>query len=83
MYTAKDFVMSDTETQKAESSGRRIQKVVRITTLNDQSSDDFTYWQAQSYQARLAALEQIRQEYHRWRYGAQPGFQRVYSIVKR
>jgi hypothetical protein len=31
----------------------------------------------------LAALEQIRQEYHRWKYGVQPRFQRVYRIVKR
>ena len=41
-----------------------------------------TYWRTQSYQARLAALEQIRQEYHHWKQDAQPGFQRVYTIVK-
>jgi hypothetical protein len=46
-------------------------------------SFDFKYWQAQPPAARLAALEEIRQEYHRWRYGAEPGFQRIYSIVKR
>jgi hypothetical protein len=46
-------------------------------------SFDLKYWQAQPPAARLAALEEIRQEYHRWRYGAEPGFQRVYSIVKR
>jgi hypothetical protein len=40
------------------------------------------YWRTQSYQARLAALEQIRQEYHNWKKDAQPGFQRVYTIVK-
>ncbi len=45
--------------------------------------NDFAYWQTQSYQARLATLEQIRQEYHRWRYGAEPRLQRVYTIVKR
>lgn len=44
---------------------------------------DFAYWQTQSPQARLAALEQIRREYHQWSYGAEPGFQRVYRIVKR
>ena len=32
--------------------------------INEQKSD-FAYWQTQSYQARLSALEQIRQEYHR------------------
>jgi hypothetical protein len=44
---------------------------------------DFTYWQSQSYYARLAALERIRREFHRWRYGAEPRLQRVHSIVKR
>jgi hypothetical protein len=44
---------------------------------------DFAYWQSQSYQARLAALEQIRREYHQWRYGAEPRLQRVYSIIER
>ena len=44
---------------------------------------DLKYWQAQPPAVRLAALEEIRREYHRWRYGAEPGFQRVYSIVKR
>ena len=55
--------------------------VVRIV-LGAQPSD-FAYWQAQPPLARLAALEEIRQEYNRWRYGAKPGFQRVCRIVKR
>ena len=59
-----------------------VQKTYTKATLRDQKSD-FAYWQTQSYQVRLATLEQIRQEYHRWRYGAQPRFQRVYRIVKR
>ncbi len=46
-------------------------------------SFDLKFWQAQPPAARLAALEEIRREYHRWRYGAEPRFQRVYSIVKR
>lgn len=46
-------------------------------------SSDFAYWQAQPPMARLAALEEIRQEYNRWRYGAKPGFQRVCRVVKR
>ena len=46
-------------------------------------SFDLKYWQAQLPAARLSALEQIRQEYHHWRYGAEPGFQRVFKIVKR
>ena len=60
----------------------RIQKTVTIVGLREDHSD-FAYWQAQRYAARLAALEEIRQEFHRWRYGAQPGFQSVYSVVKR
>jgi hypothetical protein len=48
-----------------------------------EASSDVAYWRAQPYAARLAALEEIRREYHRWRYGAEPGFQRVYRIVKR
>jgi len=30
---------------------------------------------------RLAALEEIRREYHLWRYGAEPGFLRVYTSL--
>ncbi len=61
---------------------RNIELVYTKVPLRRQQSD-FAYWQTQSYQARLAALEQTRQEYHRWKYGAEPGFQRVYTIVKR
>ena len=60
----------------------RIKKTVTKVRLGQQTND-FAYWQTQSYQARLAALEEIRQEYHRWRYGAEPRLQRVYTIVKR
>ncbi len=59
-----------------------IKPVYSKVGLHSQKSD-FAYWQTQPYTARLAALEQIRQEYHRWKYGAEPGFQRVYKIVKR
>ncbi len=59
-----------------------MQKVVAKVSLHQQKSD-FTYWQSQSYQSRLDALEQIRCEYHLWRYNAEPRLQRVYSIVKR
>jgi len=59
-----------------------IQKVVRKINLRDQKSD-FAYWQSQPPAARLAALEDIRREYHGWRYGAEPRFQRVFTIAKR
>ncbi len=59
-----------------------IKRVVKRVNLHEVQSD-FAYWQAQPYQARLEALEEIRREYHLWRYGAEPRFQRVYKVVKR
>jgi hypothetical protein len=60
----------------------RMEKVVTKTSLDTQSSD-FCYWTSQPYSSRLEALEQIRREYHQWKYGAEPRLQRVCSIVKR
>ena len=42
---------------------RQIAKVVRIVRLAEQGTD-FAYWQQQSYQVRLAALEELRREYY-------------------
>ena len=50
--------------------------------LQEQKSD-FLYWQSQPYEKRLATLEELRREYHRWRYNAEPRLQRVYRIAKR
>jgi hypothetical protein len=64
---------------------QRIPEIKRVVTklkLKDKKTDA-AYWRKQPYAARLAALEELREEYHRWRYGAEPGFQRVYKIVKR
>jgi hypothetical protein len=61
---------------------RTIEKVVTKTTLEN-APTDFAYWQSQPPMARLAALEQIRREYHLWKYGSEPRFERVYRIVKR
>ena len=61
---------------------RSIAPVVRKISLFDKS-EDVEYWRTQPYAARLEALELIRQEYHHWKYHAEPGFQRVYSIIKR
>jgi hypothetical protein len=44
---------------------------------------DALYWRTQPHRLRLAALEEIRLEFHQWKYHAEPGFQRVYTIVKR
>jgi hypothetical protein len=59
-----------------------IQKVYAKVSLYAAKSD-FAYWQTQPYQVRLAALEEIRQEYHRWKYGAEPRLQRVHTIAQR
>lgn len=59
-----------------------ITKIVTKVPLNA-AKTDFAYCQTQSYQARLAALEEIRQDYHHWKYNAEPRFQRVYQIASR
>jgi hypothetical protein len=59
-----------------------MEKVITRTT-NKQQTSDFEYWQKQTPCKRLEALEQIRQEYHQYKYNAQPRFQRVYTIIKR
>lgn len=68
---------------------RKIAPVVRKVKLKEQGND-FAYWQSQPYEARIAALEEIRREYHQWLASQQKdgenvqlGFQRVYRIVKR
>ena len=61
---------------------RTIAKTYTKTKLSDQKSD-FEYWQSQTAEQRLATLEQIRKEYHAWKYDPQPRFQRVLSIIKR
>lgn len=61
---------------------RNIEQIVTKYRLGEQPNAA-AYWRTQSYQARLEALEQIRQEYIRWKYDADPGFQRVCNIIKR
>jgi hypothetical protein len=58
-----------------------IAKIVKKYKLEEQPND-FQYWQSQPFEDRLATLEQIRQEYQQWKYGTQPRFQRIYSIIK-
>jgi hypothetical protein len=36
------------------------------------------YWRSQSYPARLEALEEIRQDYHRWKKDAQPALHQIH-----
>lgn len=63
-------------------SENKIVKVITKTRLGEEISD-FKYWQTKSYAERLAALEEIRQEFNGWKYGdAEQGFQRVYRIAQ-
>jgi hypothetical protein len=59
-----------------------IKKVWSKARLGEQELDSVC-WRTQSFDARLAALEQIRQEYHGWKCRAEPRLERVYRIVKR
>ena len=58
-----------------------IKKVVTKVKLTDKKADA-AYWRKQPYLARLAALEELREEYHRWRYGGEPQMQKVMKIIK-
>jgi hypothetical protein len=61
---------------------RTIAKVVAKVRLGSEEKV-VNYWRTQPYQSRLAALEQIRQEYHGWKNDVQPGLQRVFTSIKR
>ncbi len=63
-------------------SKRKIAMVCKKVNMKKQPSD-FAYWQAQSYEARLAALEEIRREYHGWDDDFEPRLERVCTIIKR
>lgn len=56
--------------------------VVHRVALTEQEPDS-VYWRTRPYAERLAALEEIRQEYHRWKYHAEPRLQRVCRITQR
>ncbi|WP_147072830.1 hypothetical protein [Microcystis aeruginosa] len=58
-----------------------MEKVINKVNIKKQNND-FNYWQKQSYQKRLEALEKIRQQYHQYKYNAEPRLQRIYTIVK-
>jgi hypothetical protein len=58
-----------------------IQKVVRKYALDEEPSDRVA-WRHVAPAERLAALESIRSEFHRWRYGAEPRLQRVARVTR-
>lgn len=60
----------------------KMKRTAKKVGLHERSSD-FAFWQSQPWMARLEALEEIRREYARWKYGAEQRLQRVCQIVKR
>lgn len=59
----------------------RIAKICRKMGIKNQPND-FAYWQTKTYEERLTALEEIRQEYHGWKNDTEPRLQRVYKIIR-
>lgn len=49
--------------------------------LSDEGND-YGYWIEQSTEARLDALESIREEFNNWKFDDQQRFQRVYRVIK-
>ena len=47
-----------------------------------QDDGDLAFWQAQPPEARLAALEEIRREYHLWKYGGEQPFRKIVTIIR-
>src|SRR5262245_2345130 len=61
---------------------RSIGCVVTRVRLGE-STSDASFWRSQPPAVRLAALEELRREYHLWRYGAEPRLQRVLRYAER
>lgn len=61
---------------------RTIIKTYKKVKLQEQQTD-FEYWQTQPPEKRLEALEQVRSEFHAWKYDTEPRFQRILSVTKR
>jgi hypothetical protein len=61
----------------------KIIPTVRIANMRDSQASGQRNHDPQTPLERLATLEQIRREYHQWKYHAEPRLQRVYSITQR
>jgi len=59
-----------------------MEKVVKITTLQDQKSD-FAYWSTRSITERLDTIEILRQQYFNLKSDVQPRLQRVCRIINK
>ncbi len=47
-----------------------------------EEKSDYRYWINQSIEARLDALESIREEFNNWKFNDQQRFQRIYRVIK-
>jgi len=56
--------------------------IINKVKLEDEKSD-YSYWINQSVEARLDALESLREEYDNWKFHDQQRFQRVYRVIKK
>ncbi len=57
---------------------RSIAKKIKLT----EEKSDYSYWINQSVEARLDALESLREEFNNWKFNDQQRFQRVYRVIK-
>lgn len=60
---------------------REIALVYRKMHISEQGSD-LEYWLSQPPGARLAALEEIRREYHGWSTDEEPRIEKVVNIIR-
>lgn len=58
-----------------------IEKVVRKFKMGEEPTD-FAYWQGRPVEERLQALREIRREFHEWKYGDEPEFERVLKVTR-
>jgi hypothetical protein len=59
-----------------------MEKVINKLSLKEKKTD-FVFWQSKPETERLAAIEILRQQYIKYKYGnVQPRFQRVCRIIK-
>ena len=61
--------------------GKMDKTLINKTKLKNLKSD-FEYWQRQPISSRLAALQEIREEYIGWKYDNRQEFKRIYSVIK-
>jgi len=57
---------------------RSIAKKIKLS----EERSDYSYWVNQSVEARLDALESLRDEFNNWKFNDQQRFQRVYRVIK-